>query len=155
MSDIPSWPESEQEEGFDFFSEDILFELPDAPACEAWLIDVVQQENKSAGTVNYIFCSDTFLHAMNVEYLQHDTLTDVITFPYSDDHVQGDIFISIDRVRENADELSIPFIIELHRVMVHGILHLIGYDDQTSDSKALMRLKEDNYLKLLTHHVTA
>lgn len=151
MSEIPVWPESEPEAGFDFYSKDILFDLPDPAACEAWLLVVIQRERKNEGAINYIFCSDPFLHRMNVEYLQHDTLTDVITFPYSQEIVHGDIFISIDRVRENADELNIPFPDELHRVMVHGLLHLIGYDDQTNETKAIMRQMEDEYLSLFNH----
>jgi len=96
------------------------------------------------------FCSDKYLHQLNVEYLQHDTLTDIITFPYNDPPiVHSDIFISIDRVRENAKELHVSFEQELHRVIIHGILHLCGYKDKTKEEAKLMRQKEEAMLKFL------
>ena len=101
------------------------------------------------GDINYIFCSDNYLHQINFQYLDHDTFTDIITFDQSDkDQIEGDIFISIDRVHENANERNISFVNELHRVMIHGILHLLGYNDKTPKEKQLMREKEDECLSL-------
>lgn len=149
MNSNPGWPKLEEETDISFSSEDIEFQLPDEAAVINWLYDVVKRENQIAGTINFIFCSDDFLHAMNVKYLQHDTLTDVITFPYSNLNVDGDIFISIDRVRENALDLNIPFLNEMYRVMIHGVLHLLGYNDHTEELKKDMRQKEDTYLNLI------
>ena len=100
--------------------------------------------------LNYIFCSDAFLLSLNVEYLNHNTLTDVITFDNSDDSkgIQGEIYISIDRIRENAKKYRVPFERELHRVMIHGLLHLLGYADKTPLQKKMMRKKESTYLSL-------
>lgn len=129
--------------------EDIDFQLPNTPPLSMWIENTVEAEGYQLGTIAYIFCSDDYLHQMNVEYLEHDTLTDVITFTYNDDPVEGDIFISIDRVKDNAKDLGIPFATELHRVMIHGVLHLCGYTDETDDEEAEMRRKEDEYLKKL------
>lgn len=112
-----------------------------------WLHEVVLEEGRQPGVINVIFCSDTYLLDMNRQYLKHDYLTDVISFDYSEGgKVSGDIFISVDRVRENAEEMSISFLDELHRIMVHGVLHLIGYDDATADLRANMSRLEDLYL---------
>ena len=97
--------------------------------------------------LNFIFCSDEHLRGINVEYLAHDYYTDVITFPYTDQAVHGDVFISIDRVRDNATSLGVEFTNELYRVMAHGTLHLAGYEDKTDEKKAEMRAKEDFYLR--------
>lgn len=128
--------------------EDIDFQLPNEQPLSIWIEKTVEEEKKELGAVSYIFCSDDYLHEMNVEYLNHDTLTDVITFPYNDDPIEGDIFISIDRVKDNANDLNIPFENELHRVMIHGILHLCGYRDETDEEEDEMRQKEDKYLVL-------
>lgn len=150
MIEFPDlFEEEESEEGISFAQEDIDFTLPDEALTEAWLLVAIQMEQCIPGSISIIFCSDDYLYNMNVQYLDHDTLTDVITFPYSDEIVSGDIFISIDRVRDNASSLSVPFLNELHRVMVHGTLHLMGYEDALPEQKAIMREKEDLYLSRL------
>lgn len=136
-----------------FFSEDILFEHPHHDVIKIWIQSIVSQEAKVLKHLNYIFCSDSRLLQINKAYLDHDYYTDIITFDSSDspDVIEGDIFISIDRVRENAFSLGNSFLFELNRVIVHGVLHLIGYDDITSLLKKQMRGKEDSYLSLLYH----
>ena len=129
--------------------EDIDFQLSNEAPLSIWIEKTTELEKKELGAVSYIFCSDDYLHQMNVEYLNHDTLTDVITFPYNNDPIEGDIFISIDRVKDNAHDLNIPFENELHRVMIHGILHLCGYRDETDEEETEIRQKEDKYLALL------
>jgi probable rRNA maturation factor len=131
--------------------EDIDFLLPNEQPLSIWIEKTIEQEKKELGAVSYIFCSDDYLHEMNVEYLNHDTLTDVITFPYGDNPIEGDIFISVDRVKDNAKDLNIPFGNELHRVMIHGILHLCGYRDETDEEETEIRQKEDKYLALLAN----
>jgi rRNA maturation RNase YbeY len=134
---------------FDFHSEDISFELIKKPAIISWLSSSIKNELKSPGEISYIFCSDNFLHEMNKKYLNHDTLTDIITFDYCEDNViHGDMFISIDRVTYNADTFGCTFIDELHRVMIHGLMHLCGYQDKTLDNQVIMKKKEDFYLAL-------
>ena len=106
-------------------------------------------EGKSVEAINYVFCSDQFLHEMNREYLAHDTLTDIITFDYSEkESISGDVFISLDRTKENAQKFHQTPLKELHRVMVHGLLHLIGYKDKAPSESEQMRAKEDYYLSL-------
>ncbi len=129
--------------------EDIDFQLVNQNLLSEWIEKTIHTEGATLGAVSYIFCSDDYLHQMNVEYLNHDTLTDVITFPYNDNPIEGDIFISIDRVKDNAQDLNIPFNDELHRVMIHGVLHLCGYTDESDEQEAEMRRKEDEYLKIL------
>ena len=129
--------------------EDIDFQLVNQNLLSVWIEKTIENEGATLGAVSYIFCSDDYLHQMNVEYLNHDTLTDVITFPYNDNPIEGDIFISIDRVKDNAQDLNIAFNDELHRVMIHGVLHLCGYNDETDEQEAEMRQKEDEYLKKL------
>jgi rRNA maturation RNase YbeY len=132
-----------------FFQEKTRFKLPHPRKTSRWIHSVAKAENSKVAGVNFIFCSDKFLKAMNVEYLTHDTFTDVITFDYSDlAGIQGDVFISIERVRENAEKFKTNVDEELHRVMIHGVLHLLGYTDKSKTSKALMRKKEDAYLSL-------
>lgn len=132
-----------------FHAEEIEFELDQAPVISEWLKQAIVSENQSLGFLNFIFCQDKYLHQINVAYLQHDTLTDVITFPYSNTPIEGDIFISIDRIRENAQLFKVSFEEELYRVMIHGTLHLLGYLDKKAEDQALMRKKEDYYLALL------
>ena len=129
--------------------EDIDFYLAHEAPLSIWIEKAIEAEGYELGSISYIFCSDEYLHQMNVEYLEHDTLTDVITFPYNHDPIEGDIFISIDRVKDNAQDLGVPFEIELHRVMIHGVLHLCGYSDETDEEEGEMRAKEDAYLKVL------
>lgn len=134
-----------------FFEEDISFKLNHSPEIQDWLKKVTDLENQSLVELNYIFCSDEYLYQMNVDYLDHDTYTDIITFDNSEEQgeIEGDIFISIDRVKENSETLKTSFQQELHRVMAHGLLHLLGYNDKTEDEKALMRKKEEACLSLL------
>ena len=133
-----------------FFNEDILFRLREIKEKRAWLIRCIESEGKVAGEINFIFCSDAFLLKMNIDYLNHDTLTDVITFDYNEgNRISGDIFISIPRVKENASIFLRPFHNELNRVMVHGVLHLCGYKDKTPAKEKQMRIKEDEKLQML------
>ncbi len=134
----------------DFFSEDIDFKVPKPLKTRKWLRRVIERERKSLTHLSYIFCSDNYLHTLNQQFLNHNTLTDIITFDQSEvpGEIEGDIFISVDRVRQNAGELNLPFEHELNRVIVHGVLHLLGYRDKTPPEKADMRKKEDAYLSL-------
>ena len=135
-----------------FFSEDIDFELSNSEHLTEWIAQVVFKENCKLGALTYIFCSDEYLHQLNVDHLNHDTLTDIITFPYhesADAPIESDIFISIDRVRENATLFKVPFENELNRVLIHGALHLCGYKDKTKEEEQEMRRKENEALKSL------
>lgn len=129
-----------------FFSEEIPFVLENADDAIKWLNNVAQAEGHSVEEVNYIFCDDDYLYAMNMQYLSHDTLTDVITFQYDSSQIKGDIFISIPRVEENASIYEVPFEQELKRVMVHGLLHLLGYKDKSESEHKTMRAMENKYL---------
>lgn len=129
-----------------FQTEDIDFVFPDQEQTNDWITAVIDQENGQLNFLNYIFCSDNYLLKLNQEYLQHDTLTDIITFHYSEEVIESDIFISVERVRENALGLGVAFETELKRVMVHGVLHLLGYPDKTEEEKERMRKKEDEML---------
>ena len=131
-----------------FFNEDIDFKFQGKNKFKSWLKKVADKEGFSINNLNYIFCSDEYLHKINLEYLEHDTYTDIITFDNSEDEstIEGDIFISIDRVRENSQTLNTVFEEELKRVIVHGLLHLCGYDDHTSEDKAEMRRLESEYI---------
>ena len=132
-----------------FHSEQINFSISDEHAVASWLNDVCVAEGKSLEVVSYIFCADEYLLEMNRQYLNHDYYTDVITFDYCEaDAVSGDVFISIDRVEENAQTIGVSKQDELHRVMVHGLLHLIGYGDKSEAEKEQMTQKEDYYLSL-------
>ncbi len=114
---------------------------------KSWVNFIVKAEGKTAGDITYIFCNDEYLGGMNEKYLKHDTLTDIITFDYSEkEKLSGDIFISIERVKENAGIYTTTFDAELGRVMAHGVLHLVGYKDKTPEDKKMMRSKEDFYL---------
>ena len=137
--------------GIEFMVEDVPdFELSEAEGILGWIGRVAQVHEHRITQLTYIFCSDDYLHQMNIEYLDHDTLTDVITFDNSDDAdiIEGDVFISVDRVRENAHDLGISFRDELHRVMIHGVLHLLGYQDKDLLSQTSMRAREDYCLTL-------
>ncbi len=181
-------------ESINFFSEEIKFNLRDKIKIRKWILLALKKEKKSIDSINYIFCSDSYLLKLNKTYLGHNYLTDVITFDFrnlkleagswkqeagswkletgskkeeitipelpnnfskvlnfgKDEKLSGDIYISIDRVKENAKEYSKSFYPELHRVIIHGVLHLAGYDDITLKDKKLMSSKEDNYLSLLS-----
>ncbi|HPM28856.1 MAG TPA: rRNA maturation RNase YbeY [Chryseolinea sp.] len=133
-----------------FFYEDVDFKLNSPRKTASWIKTSIKEEKKTAGDLNFIFCSDNHLLNMNIEYLQHNTYTDIITFDNSeqDQLISGDIFISIDRVQANASKFQKKPDDELHRVIIHGVLHLIGYSDKTSKNKSIMRGKEDAYLSL-------
>lgn len=132
-----------------FYTEDTNPIPIDEQKTTAWLMSMVKAENKQLEEVNYIFCSDSYLLKINQEYLDHDYYTDIITFPYSYQPIKSDIYISVDRVTENAVTEKVSFTQELHRVLVHGLLHMCGYDDHDSDSRTAMRKKEDHYLSLI------
>lgn len=133
-----------------FFYEDVDFRLTSIRNTKSWLKAVIKSENKKLGELNYIFCSDVFMAGVNLQYLNHSTLTDIITFDISENVllIEGEIYISIERVKENSIKFKASFDQELRRVMVHGVLHLLGYSDKTSQQKKLMRKKEDAYLSL-------
>lgn len=132
-----------------YFNEDLKFDLKGRALNNKWLKMVAESEIKRLGAINIIFCSDNYILDVNMKYLQHDYFTDIITFDYCEKSVlNGDLFISIDSVRDNAEFYHTEFEDELNRVMVHGVLHLIGYDDHTPEDIAMMRSKEDYYLNL-------
>lgn len=137
----------------DFFTQDVSFKFHTPAKTRLWIKNVIGLENRDLVHINYIFCSDAYLLELNKQYLKHRTLTDIITFDSSeeDGQIEGDIFISIERVRSNAVELGTSFDDELHRVLIHGVLHLIGYADKSPKDKSRMRKKEDTYLSLRKH----
>ena len=131
-----------------FYSE-TDFLLDDQEKYNSWIGEVISSENRKQGEISYIFCDDYYLLDLNKEYLDHDTFTDIISFDYSVGKiVQGDIFISIDRVKENSVLFNVSFQEELRRVIIHGILHLCGYKDKSSEESELMREKEEEKMKL-------
>ena len=134
----------------EYLTEDFDFTLPNQEEVSTWLHQIITEHKFELENLTYVFCSDEYLLNINQEYLNHDTLTDIITFNNADEKgiIESDIFISIPRVQENAEQLIISFPDELHRVMVHGVLHLLGYDDRSADLKQQMRDKEDYYLSL-------
>jgi rRNA maturation RNase YbeY len=124
------------------------FNLKNKLKVRSWVRSILEQEGKRFGDISYVFCTDEYLLKMNIEYLKHDTLTDIITFDYSEQgKLAGDIFISSERVIENAKSFSVSVDEELGRVLAHGVLHLSGYKDKKAEDKKLMRTKEDFYLK--------
>jgi len=132
-----------------FFTEDIVFPFKEKRLTSRWLKFVAGSEAKRLGDISVIFCSDNYILDVNIKYLQHDYYTDIITFDYCEgDTLSGDLFISIDSVRENASFYGTEFADELNRVIVHGLLHLIGYDDHNDEDIAVMRSKENYYLSL-------
>lgn len=149
--DFPDFPLDDDavEQVILFHFEDVSFELPHEDKLKDWLLSVAEKEEKPFGEVNYIFCSDEYLRKINIQYLEHDYYTDIITFPFDDQMVHGDMFISSERVSDNAQTNHVSFYEELHRVMVHGVLHMIGYGDKTPEEEKIMRKKENDYLKLL------
>lgn len=133
-----------------FFSEDIEFTLKEKQKVREWIGMTIKSEGfKRIGELSFVFCSDSYLLEINKQYLDHDTFTDIVTFDSSEDEdsISGDIFISIERIRENAVKFSVSERDELHRVIIHGVLHLCGYYDKKKEDKALMTEKEDYYLK--------
>ena len=136
--------------GIRFFTEDSSVVLKNKAKLRDWFINTAKAEGNCIKELNYIFCSDAYLLEMNQSYLNHDTYTDIITFDNSetDGKVLGDIFISIDRIKENAKNFGVTESEELHRVMIHGLLHLLGYSDKSKTEKAKMTEKENHYLAL-------
>jgi rRNA maturation RNase YbeY len=133
------------------FNFETEFSLQNQQELSNWISDLILEENLKHKEINYIFCTDDYLLEKNIKYLKHNELTDVITFDYTIGRLlSGDIFISIERVVDNAVLYKVDIKEELHRVMAHGILHLCGYNDKSREEKALMRDKEDYYLSLRT-----
>ncbi len=131
------------------FNYELDFKLEDEAIYADWISKVISSENKGEGEINYIFCDDDYLIELNQQYLDHDTLTDVISFDYSEgNELHGDVFISIERVRDNATNFNVPFDEELKRVLVHGILHYCGYKDKSEEDEKLMRQKEEEKMKM-------
>jgi rRNA maturation RNase YbeY len=131
------------------FNYETDFELDNETSFSEWISKVILSENKTEGEINYVFCDDDYLHKINLEYLQHDDLTDIISFDYSvGNELHGDIFISVERVRENAIEFQVEFDNELKRVMAHGVLHYAGYKDKTENDSEIMRNKENGKIAL-------
>lgn len=141
-----------KEESIFFFKEDTSYQLKQRAEIRLWLQLIARKEKYTIAELNYIFCSDEYLLQVNKDYLNHDYYTDIITFDNSEkkSSIEGDIFISIDRVRENSSIQKTSLKDELHRVMAHGLLHLTGYKDKTSAEKEIMRKKEDASLSLRT-----
>lgn len=131
------------------FNYELDFKLDNESHTSAWISKCIDSFDKEEGELQYIFCDDKYLHKLNVEFLEHDTLTDIISFDYvMGDLISGDIFISVERVKENATDLGIDFKDELDRVIIHGVLHYIGFKDKTEEDKIVMRSKEDYCLSL-------
>ena len=133
-----------------FHSEDVKFKPADQANLKKWLLTVAKKHKRKVGEMNYVFCSDEYLYELNKAYINHKTYTDIITFEYSTDkEILSDIFISIDRVKDNAKTYGVPFKEELHRVMVHGLLHLLGYKDKKPADIKKIRAAEEKFLKSL------
>lgn len=133
-----------------FSNGDIEFSLGNQELIKDWISAIIFRHNKKLGKINYLFCSDQMVYDMNLRFLNHDTLTDIITFDYVNGNlISGDITISIDRVGENATLFDTSFEHELHRVIIHGVLHLLGFKDKTPDDAAIMRAKENESLQIL------
>jgi len=150
------FPEFSQEEEeptlpVNLYCEDVALPtlLPDINTLTSWIEQLAREEGVQLQEISIVFCSDDYLLQVNQEYLQHDYYTDVITFQLTEGVLHGDIFISLDRVADNATELEVPFDYELLRVIIHGVLHLAGYRDKTADQEVEMRMKENYYLELL------
>jgi len=134
-----------------FFNENITIVLSNKRILRKWISEAIEREGKEAGDINFIFCNDDYLLELNFKYLKHNTLTDILTFSLDDEDgiLCGDIYISLPRVKENAIKFNQKLQDEVHRIMIHGILHLAGYKDKTKREKFVMRIKEDYYLELL------
>ncbi|WP_163515128.1 rRNA maturation RNase YbeY [Gelidibacter japonicus] len=133
------------------FNYETNFELDNEDKLSSWISNTISDEGFKEGDVNYIFCDDAYLLNLNMEFLDHDTLTDIISFDYTMGKlISGDVYISIDRVRENAKDFNVSFENELSRVMIHGILHYCGYKDKTDRETSEMRSKENYYISKLT-----
>ena len=131
-----------------FFIEEIDFNLKNKTFYKKWIVETAQRHNLRAGDISIIFCSDKYIHEVNKKFLEHDYPTDIITFNYNtEDKISGDLFISVETVAANAELYSPDFSLELSRVIIHGILHLIGFDDLTEEEIKIMRAKEDEQLE--------
>lgn len=131
------------------FNYETQFILENESAFEDWISRIIVSEGFEEGEINYIFCDDAYLHKINMEYLNHDTLTDIISFDYTVGNLlQGDIFVSVERVTDNAKDFKVSFDEELKRVLSHGVLHYCGYKDKSLDEEAIMRKKEDEKIKM-------
>ena len=131
------------------FNYETDFELENEAQYEDWISRIIESEGYDEGEINYIFCDDDYLHKINVEYLDHDTLTDIISFDYTVGNVlQGDIFVSVERVQDNANDFNVSFEEELKRVLSHGVLHYCGYKDKSPKDEALMRSKEEEKMQM-------
>ena len=131
------------------FNYETDFELENEAQYEDWISRIIESEGFDEGEINYIFCDDEYLHKINVEYLDHDTLTDIISFDYTVGNlIQGDIFVSIERVHDNASDFNVSFEEELKRVLSHGVLHYCGYKDKSPKDEALMRSKEEEKMQM-------
>lgn len=139
-----------------FFSEEVKFTLPNKGKIRGWIKEIILREKKELGNLNFIFCKDSYLNEINIKYLNHDTLTDIITFDLSEkpNQISGDIFISIERVIDNSKTFKSNISSELNRVISHGILHLIGYNDKSTKDALIIRKKEDYYLSLLPNFIS-
>ena len=132
------------------FNYETEFQLNNEENTSKWIQECIEKEGFELGEINYIFCDDAYLHKLNIEFLQHDTLTDIISFDYTlGKLVGGDIFISVERVNDNANEFDTSFEDELHRVIIHGVLHYMKYKDKTEKEKQMMRSKENECLEIL------
>jgi probable rRNA maturation factor len=142
--------DASDEPAIEFLYEDIDFVLEEQGEMVAWIQQIIEAHQFTLENLTYIFCSDEYLRQINQEFLSKDYYTDIITFDNSDlsEVIEGDVFVSIERVRENAAERHIPFRDELHRVIIHGVLHLLGYTDKDTLSETAMRRKEDGCLSL-------
>ncbi len=133
------------------FNYETDFKLTSEKDISIWIETTISEEGYKLEEINYVFCDDEYLHKLNVEFLNHDTLTDIISFDYSIGKIiQGDIFISVERVEDNAKDFGALFEDELHRVIIHGVLHYCGYKDKTEDDAKVMREKENHYLQQLS-----
>ena len=133
-----------------FFSEGVQYRLQDIRKIRLWILFAINEESYKLENINFIFSADSYLHKINVEYLKHDTYTDIITFEYNNpgDSILSDIYISLDRCRENSKKYKVKLSNEIHRILIHGVLHLLGYNDKTLSEKTSMTSKEDYYLSL-------
>lgn len=131
------------------FNYETDFELENEAQYEDWISRIIESEGFDEGEINYIFCDDEYLHKINVEYLDHDTLTDIISFDYTVGNlIQGDIFVSVERIQDNANDFNVSFEEELKRVLSHGVLHYCGYKDKSPKDEVLMRSKEEEKMQM-------
>ena len=134
----------------EFYSE-TDFKIEDTKALSHWISEIILHENHELGDLTYVFCDDAYLHKLNLQFLNHDTLTDIISFDNSlGKQIHGEIYISVERVKENAGTYQVPFLEELHRVIIHGVLHFCGYKDKTKKQQETMSRKENEALDLRT-----